>query len=77
MGLVTSSDNAKVERAFKLHHLENIFDTVVTADRITKGKPDPMCYLLAADDLGVSPADCLVLRIHLPAYKRERLPACG
>lgn len=26
MGLVTSSDNAKVERAFKLHHLENIFD---------------------------------------------------
>lgn len=60
MGLVTSSDNAKVERAFKLHHLENIFDTVVTADRITKGKPDPMCYLLAADDLHVSPADCLV-----------------
>lgn len=60
MGLVTSSDNSKVERAFKLHHLENIFDTVVTADRITKGKPDPMCYLLAADDLGVSPADCLV-----------------
>lgn len=60
MGLVTSSDNSKVERAFKLHHLDNLFDTVVTADRITKGKPDPMCYLLAANDLGVSPADCLV-----------------
>lgn len=60
MGLVTSSDNSKVERAFKLHHLDNLFDTVVTADRITKGKPDPMCYLLAANDLGVSPGDCLV-----------------
>lgn len=60
MGLVTSSDNTKVERAFKLHHLENMFDTIVTADRITKGKPDPMCYLLAADDLHVSPVDCLV-----------------
>ena len=60
MGLVTSSDNTKVERAFKLHHLENIFDTIVTADRITKGKPDPMCYLLAAKDLNVSPADCIV-----------------
>lgn len=60
MGLVTSSDNSKVERAFRLLHLENMFDTVVTADRITRGKPDPMCYLLAADDLGVSPSDCLV-----------------
>lgn len=60
MGLVTSSDNSKVERSFKLHHLDNLFDTVVTADRITKGKPDPMCYLLAANDLGVSPGDCLV-----------------
>lgn len=60
IGLVTSSDDSKIERAFKLHHLENMFDTVVTADRITRGKPDPMCYLLAASDLGVSPADCLV-----------------
>lgn len=60
IGLVTSSDDSKIARAFKLHHLENMFDTVVTADRITRGKPDPMCYLLAASDLGVSPADCLV-----------------
>ena len=60
IGLVTSSDDLKVKRAFKLHHLENMFDTIVTADRITKGKPDPMCYLLAANDLNVSPADCIV-----------------
>lgn len=60
MGLVTSSDNLKVERAFKLHHLDNLFDTIVTADRITQGKPDPMCYLLAANDLNVSPTDCIV-----------------
>lgn len=60
IGLVTSSDNSKVERACKLHHLDNLFDTIVTANRITKGKPDPMCYLLAASDLGVSPANCIV-----------------
>lgn len=60
IGLVTSSDDLKVKRAFKLHHLENMFDTIVTADRITKGKPDPMCYLLAANDLNVSPTDCIV-----------------
>lgn len=59
-GLVTSSDDTKVERAFRLLPLENLFDTVVTADRITEGKPDPMCYLLAASDLKTDPADCLV-----------------
>ncbi|WP_102408839.1 HAD family hydrolase [Parabacteroides bouchesdurhonensis] len=60
MGLVTSSDDVKVKRAFSLLHLDNIFDTIVTADRITKGKPDPMCYLLAASDLHESPDNCLV-----------------
>ena len=60
VGLVTSSDSHKIERAFALHDLKNIFDTVVTADRITKGKPDPMCYLLAASDLQVHPSECLV-----------------
>lgn len=60
IGLVTSSDQAKVERAFDELSLRGVFDTVVTADRITRGKPDPMCYLLAASDLQVQPADCLV-----------------
>ena len=60
IGLVTSSDKAKLDRAFRLLNLEGVFDTVVTADRITTGKPDPMCYLLAAKDLNVDPTDCLV-----------------
>jgi HAD superfamily hydrolase (TIGR01509 family) len=60
IGLVTSSDSAKIKRAIALYQLEGMFDTMVTADRITRGKPDPMCYLLAASDLEVSPPDCLV-----------------
>ena len=60
LGLVTSSDEAKVRRAFRLLSLDGLFDTLVTADRITRGKPDPMCYLLAASDLQVAPEDCLV-----------------
>ncbi len=60
IGLVTSSDNAKIERAISIYKLEDVFDTIVTADRIIKGKPDPMCYLLAASDLCVSPDNCLV-----------------
>ncbi|MFF5499009.1 HAD-IA family hydrolase [Streptomyces aquilus] len=34
--------------------------TLVSADDITRGKPDPEPYLLAARELGVDPADCVV-----------------
>jgi len=60
MGLVTSSDQGKVDRAFEMYEMKDLFDTIVTADRITQGKPNPMCYLLAATDLNISPAECLV-----------------
>ncbi|MCC8170711.1 MAG: HAD family phosphatase [Parabacteroides sp.] len=60
LGLVTSSENWKIERAFVLLGLHGVFDTVVTADRVTHGKPDPMCYRLALSDLQLQPADAIV-----------------
>lgn len=61
VGLVTSSDNAKLAHAFHEQPVMNgLFDTIVSADRITQGKPNPMCYLLAAEDLNRKPEECLV-----------------
>lgn len=60
MGLVTSSDDEKLEVVFRELPIKSYFETIVSADRITKGKPDPMCYLLAAKDLGFKPEDCIV-----------------
>ncbi len=60
VALVTSSGDAKLSQAFKQLPIKDLFDTIVSADRITRGKPDPFCYLLAAKDLGYDPADCLV-----------------
>jgi HAD superfamily hydrolase (TIGR01549 family) len=37
------------------------FRLVLTAEDCSPGKPAPTCYLLAADRLGVSPAECLVI----------------
>ena len=34
---------------------------LVTADDVRHGKPAPDCYLLAAERLGVAPANCLVI----------------
>lgn len=60
IGLVTSSDDKKLDIAFKQVPIKQYFDTIVSADRITHGKPHPMCYLLAAKDLGVNPENCIV-----------------
>jgi len=60
MGLVTSSDDRKIEYVFSRLPIRHYFDTIVSADRITEGKPDPMCYLLAAEDLNILPENCYV-----------------
>ena len=61
IGLVTSSDDKKLAHAFhELPVMEGLFDTIVSANRITEGKPNPMCYRLAAQDLGRKPEECLV-----------------
>ncbi len=60
VGLVTSSDNRKVKSVISRLALENTFDSIVTADRISEGKPNPECYLLAAQDLGKKPDNCVV-----------------
>lgn len=60
VGLVTSSDDTKMASVYEQNDVRKIFDVVVTANRITIGKPDPMCFLLAAQDLGYEPKDCFV-----------------
>ena len=37
------------------------FAAVVTGDVVSRGKPDPEPYLVAADRLGVDPLDCLAV----------------
>lgn len=40
--------------------IRSFFDAIVDGNRITRGKPDPEVFLLGAEDLGVSPSECLV-----------------
>ncbi|MCX5260599.1 HAD family hydrolase [Streptomyces canus] len=48
--------------------------TMVAADDVTRGKPDPEPYLLAARELGVDPARCVVFE-DAPAGLRAGLAA--
>lgn len=59
--LVTSSNGMKMRHLREeVPELENYFDTIVTADKISKSKPDPEGYLLGASTLGVDPRRCVV-----------------
>lgn len=44
-----------------LGHLWDAFETVVTADDVARGKPDPAVYLTAAQRLGVPADRCVVI----------------
>ena len=37
-----------------------LFECMITADKITRSNPDPECYLLAARELQIEPDDCCV-----------------
>jgi beta-phosphoglucomutase-like phosphatase (HAD superfamily) len=58
--LVTSGMPRKVAEVFRQLPLGGLFDVVVTAGDIERGKPDPACYLAAARRLGVLPSACVV-----------------
>lgn len=59
-GLVTSALPSKVSRMLKSLSLPNPFKEIVTANEVKKGKPDPECYLLGAEKLGVNISSILV-----------------
>jgi len=40
--------------------LLSCFDTIVDGTSVTKAKPDPEVFLIAAKNLGIAPANCLV-----------------
>ncbi|RFU88579.1 HAD family hydrolase [Streptomyces triticagri] len=44
----------------RLHEVGIDFPTMIAANDITRGKPDPEPFLLAAERLGVDPARCVV-----------------
>jgi pyrophosphatase PpaX len=58
LGVVTAKRRSTVELAFASVPLAHLFETVVGGDETEKHKPDPAPLLLAAERMGVAPADC-------------------
>ena len=59
--LATMSRCDQAQRVLEILDFADAFDFVATRDDVEHGKPDPEIYLLAARELGVPPAKCLVI----------------
>ncbi len=76
LALATSSVRVNQSRAFELLGLEKYFDTVVTADDVSRTKPDPEPYRLAVTRLGVPAASCFVVEDSFNGVKSARAAGC-
>ena len=59
--LVTSTPQVNIDFVLGQVSLTGAFDTIVAAEDVSRGKPDPEGFLLAAHRLGVAPERCLVI----------------
>ena len=59
--LATMSQRKEALHVLRVLDLEDSLDLILTREDVTRPKPDPEIYLLAAQRLQVSPEECLVL----------------
>jgi HAD superfamily hydrolase (TIGR01509 family) len=61
LALASSGDRLKVAFGMQALGLNGIFEAVVTGDDVSRSKPHPEIYLIAAQRLGVPPEECLAI----------------
>ncbi len=60
LGIGTSSNRDLAEGVLKHHGIFDYFTALRTSCEVETGKPNPAIFLKVAEDLGISPQDCLV-----------------
>jgi HAD superfamily hydrolase (TIGR01509 family) len=61
LGVGSSAPPENVEVSLRGLERTNVFAAVVTGSDVTRGKPDPEVFLLAAQRMGVEASDCAVI----------------
>ncbi|HEX2279026.1 MAG TPA: HAD family phosphatase [Candidatus Tectomicrobia bacterium] len=61
LALASSGDRVKVAFGMQALSLDGTFEAVVCGNDVTRSKPDPEIYLLAAQRLKVPPAACVAI----------------
>jgi len=61
MALATMSGRKVIDRLLSEKRIEKYFEVVITADEVSKPKPDPEVFLMCATRLDLSPEDCITI----------------
>ena len=61
LGLVSSTPRANIDLILSSLGVSESFDVILGEEDVTRGKPDPEGFLLAAERLGVPPEECVVI----------------
>lgn len=71
--IVTSSNIKKMEIVYRHHpEIKKLVDYILTAERFTRSKPYPDCYLLGAETCGVTPDQAIVFEDSFSGLKAGR-----
>ena len=65
-GIVTSNNRDLIEACDRNLHFTDFISLIITADEAGKSKPEPDCYLMASDRIGVPPEKCIVFEDIIP-----------
>ena len=61
MAIASSAPMHNIQLIVRGLKIESLFDAIISGWEVTKGKPDPQTFLLAAAGLGIDTKDCVVI----------------
>ncbi|HUF62392.1 MAG TPA: HAD family phosphatase [Verrucomicrobiales bacterium] len=76
----SSTSRKNIDTVLELTQLSGCFDAIVSAEDVSKGKPDPDVFLRAAERLRVEPAHCVVFEdahVGIEAARRGGMRVVG
>jgi HAD superfamily hydrolase (TIGR01509 family) len=61
LGLASSANRELIDLVLELAHLDSLFAATVSSEEVSRGKPAPDVYLLAASRLSAQPESCAAI----------------
>jgi len=72
LGVASNSIRSTIEVMMQKARLEDYLDVQLSAEDVTKSKPDPEIYVKAMSKLGVEPSQCLIVEDNENGIKAAR-----
>jgi HAD superfamily hydrolase (TIGR01509 family) len=75
--IASSAPRANVAAVLEVIELGGCFQAIVSAEDVTRGKPDPQVFVTAASRLGMAPSRCIVVEDAVAGVEAARRAGMG